>query len=158
MHLVGHVAPLFDAPAYNPNTNEHETVSLGALKGKWVVLFFYPLDFSKVCPVELNELNDHKKNFDSMDCEVLTISIDSPYSHEAWVEKTLKGFSLKMLSDLTKRISRDYGVLHEERGVSLRATFIIDPEGVVQHHLCNNLSTTRSTTELLATLKRLQNK
>lgn len=156
MHLVGQVAPLFDAPAYNPETNQHETVSLEALKGKWLVLFFYPLDFSKVCPKELNELKEHSKAFKELNCEVLTVSIDSPYSHEAWVEKELKDFPFPMLSDLTKRMSRDYGVLNEERGVSLRGTFIIDPEGVVQHHHCNNLKTTRSIPELIETLKRTQ--
>ena len=156
MHLVGQVAPLFDAPAYNPQTNKQETASLETLKGKWLILFFYPLDFSKICPKELNELKKHSKAFKKLDCEVLTISIDSPYSHEAWVAKELKDFPFLMLSDLTKRISRDYGVLNEDRGVSLRGTFIIDPEGRVQHHLCNNLKTMRAIPELIETLKRIQ--
>lgn len=156
MHLVGQVAPLFDAPAFNPKTNTHETVSLEALKGKWVILFFYPLDFSSVCPKELNELNKHASSFKELNTEVLTVSIDSSYSHEAWVEKELKNFSFTMLSDLTKRLSRDYGVLEETRGVSLRGTFIIDPDGLVQHHQCNNLKTIRSVSELVETLKRTQ--
>ena len=156
MHLVGQVAPLFDAPSYNPETKEHETVSLQDLKGKWIILFFYPLNFSKICPKELNELKEHSKKFSDLNCEVLTVSVDSSYSHEAWVEKEIKNFPFSMLSDLTKRISRDYGVLEENRGVCLRGTFIIDSEGKVQHHLCNNLKTTRSIPDLIETLKRTQ--
>ena len=156
MHLVGQVAPLFDAPAYKPQSKKHENVSLESLRGKWVVLFFYPLDFSSICPKELKELKEHSEKFKELDCEVLTASVDSPYSHEAWVDKELKDFSYSMLSDITKRMSRDYGVLDEEKGIALRATFIIDPEGRVQHHTCNNLKTTRSITELLETLKNTQ--
>lgn len=156
MHLVGQVAPLFDAPSFNPETKKHESVSLEALKGKWVVLFFYPLDFTSVCPKELNELKKHSKDFKSLNCEVLSISIDSTYSHQAWVENELHDFPYNMVSDITKRIARDYGVLDDVKGIALRGTFIIDPMGIVQHHHCNNLSTTRSIQELVETLKRTQ--
>jgi len=156
MHLVGQVAPLFDAQTFNPKTKKHESVSLEALKGKWVILFFYPLDFTSVCPKELNQLTNHEKDFSSLNCEVLSISVDSTYSHEAWVDKELKDYPFKMVSDVTKRISRDFGVLDEVKGIALRGTFIIDPDGIVQHHQCNNLKTTRSVSELVETLKRTQ--
>lgn len=156
MHLVGQVAPLFDVPIFNPQTQKHESISLESLRGKWVVLFFYPLDFTSVCPKELNELQSFSEDFSKLNCEVLSISIDSTYSHQAWAEKELRDFPYKMVSDLTKRMSRDYGVLDEVKGVALRGTFIIDPEGRVQHHHCNNLNTTRSIHDLVETLKRTQ--
>jgi len=159
MHLVGQVAPLFEAPCYDPETNKISNVSLEDLKSRWVILFFYPLDFSSVCPTELIALSSVQDQFKSLNAELLTISVDSAYSHKAWAEGELKDHELKfkLVSDLTKRMSRDYGVLDEDSGVSLRGSFIIDPEGKVQYHLCHNLKTARNIPELLETLKALQN-
>ncbi len=158
MHLVGQVAPLFKAASYDPKAKSHTITELSKLtkENKWVILFFYPLDFSSLCPKELKELAEYENDFKSLNTEVLTISIDSPYSHEAWVEKELKNFPYTMLSDITKRLSRDYGVHEEEKGVALRGTFIIDPVGNVQHHQCNNLSIKRSSKHLIETLTEVQ--
>ena len=159
MHLVGQVAPLFEAPCFNSEKNEISTISLEKLKGRWVVLFFYPLDFSSVCPSELIALAQVQEQFESLNAELLTVSVDSAYSHQAWINNDLKQHNIKfkLLSDLTKRMSRDYGVLDEDLGISLRGSFIIDPEGKVQYHLCHNLKTARNIPELIETLKALQN-
>jgi alkyl hydroperoxide reductase subunit AhpC len=158
MHLVGQVAPLFKTTSYDPKSKTHTVTELSKLtqENKWVLLFFYPLDFSSLCPIELRELSEYQSDFKSLNTEVLTVSIDSPYSHEAWVEKDLKDFPYTMLSDITKRLSRDYGVHDEVKGVALRGTFIVDPEGYVQHHQCNNLNTKRSSSHLIETLKEVQ--
>lgn len=158
MHLVGQVAPLFEAPCFNPAKNEISTVSLEDLKGQWVILFFYPLNFSSVCPSELIALAKVQDEFKKLNAELLTVSVDSAYSHKAWVGAELKeqNIKFKLLSDLTKRMSRDYGVLDEDAGIALRGSFIIDPEGKVQYHLCHNLKTARNIPELVETLKALQ--
>ncbi len=155
MNLINHMAPLFDAPAFTSN-KEHSTVSLEALRGKWVLLFFYPLDFTFVCPTEIKELQKAVEQFKSKNCEVLTVSVDSTYSHEAWVKSDLGEVSFDMVSDITKRMARDYGVLDEKSGVALRGTFLIDPDGRVQYSLCHNLSVGRNIPEILRTLDALQ--
>ena len=155
MNLINHMAPLFDAPAFLAN-QEHGSVSLEALRGKWVLLFFYPLDFTFVCPTEIKELQNSIEDFKKLNCEVLSVSVDSTYSHEAWSKKDLGKLDFPMLSDITKRMARDYGVLDEKSGVSLRGTFIIDPKGRVQYQLLHNLNVGRNIPELLRALTALQ--
>lgn len=155
MNLINHMAPLFDAPAFTSD-KKHAKVDLQSLRGKWVLLFFYPLDFTFVCPTEIKELNKSIDEFKAKNCEVLSVSIDSTYSHEAWSKADLGNLNFHMLSDITKRMSRDYGVLDEDSGVSLRGTFLIDPEGRVQYSLCHNLSVGRNIPEILKTLEALQ--
>lgn len=155
MNLINHPAPLFDAAAFLPD-GSHGEVSLEALKGKWVLLFFYPLDFTFVCPTELKELEKNYSKFKALNTEVLSVSVDSTYSHEAWAKNSLGKISFPMVSDITKRMSRDYGVLDEESGLSLRGTFIIDPDGKVQFSLCHNLKVGRNIPELIEALKALQ--
>jgi len=155
MNLIGHKAPLFDTPAFTSD-QKHGSVSLEALRGKWVLLFFYPLDFTFVCPTEIKELQSKIDDFKKLNCEVLTVSVDSTYSHEAWCKNDLGKLDFSMLSDITKRMSRDYGVLDENSGLSLRGTHIIDPGGRVQYSLCNNMKVGRNITEILRTLAALQ--
>lgn len=155
MNLINHMAPLFDAPAFTAD-KQHSTVSLETLRGKWVLLFFYPLDFTFVCPTEIRELQNSVQDFKDKNCEVLTVSVDSTYSHEAWVKSDLGDVDFHMVSDITKRMTRDYGVLDENSGVALRGTFLIDPKGKVQYSLCHNLSVGRNIPEILRTLKALQ--
>jgi len=155
MNLIGHKAPLFDAPAYTSD-QKHSSVSLETLKGKWVLLFFYPLDFTFVCPTELKELQAQIEDFKKLNCEVLSVSVDSTYSHEAWCNSSLGKLDFTMVSDITKRMSRDYGVLDETSGLSLRGTYIIDPEGDVQYSLIHNMKIGRNISEILRTLAALQ--
>ena len=155
MNLIGHPAPLFDTPAFTPN-QEHSEVSLESLRGKWILLFFYPLDFTIVCPTEISALQEKAAEFKERNCEVISISVDSTFSHEAWCKRDLGQVDFIMASDITKRISRDYGVLDEKTGVALRGTHIIDPEGKVQYSLCHNLKVGRNIPEILKTLEALQ--
>lgn len=114
-------------------------VNLQDLKGKWVVLFFYPLDFTFVCPTELLAFAEKAQQFRDSNCELLGASVDSVYSHLAWANTPLdKGglggkVTFPLLADVSKKLSTDYGALHAQEGFTLRATYLIDPNGVVRH-------------------------
>ncbi|MGM5484445.1 MAG: peroxiredoxin [Nanobdellota archaeon] len=115
-------------------------ISLGDYKGKWVVLFFYPADFTFVCPTELGELADNYEKFKELGAEVISVSGDTAYVHKAWHDnsETIKKVNFPMLSDPARRVTKEYGTLIENEGVSLRATYLIDPDGNVKafefHH------------------------
>lgn len=146
--LVGQKAPDFKLEGYFKGAKKQFSLEDKNYKGKWVVLFFYPLDFTFVCPTELQELSQRQAEFKTLNAEILGISIDSVYSHEAWL-KELGDFNYPLLSDLTKQVSRDYGVLLEEAGISLRGAFLINPAGVVKASLINDLEVGRNVDELL---------
>lgn len=152
---VGSAAPNFKAQAYMPDGSFKE-VSLGDYKGKWVVLFFYPLDFTFVCPTEIQGFSQKYEEFKKLGAEVLTASTDSVYSHKAWTEHGLGKINFPMLGDTNHEVSRSYGVLLEEKGIALRGTFIINPDGVVQSATVNNLSVGRSVDETLRTVQAFQ--
>ncbi len=143
---VGQKAPDFTMEGYFKG--EKKKYSLSDYKGKWTVLFFYPLDFTFVCPTELLELNKKYSEFEAINTQVLGVSVDSVYSHEAWM-KELGDFDYPLLSDITKNVSLDYNVLLEEEGISLRGAFIIDPDGVLQCSIVNNLPIGRNIDELI---------
>lgn len=153
MSLVTKKAPLFTLEGVV--NGEFAEISLANSLGKWVVLFFYPLDFTFVCPTEILEFSRRRQEFEEVGAEILAVSVDSKYSHLAW-QREIGGISYPMLSDLTKRVSQQYGVLLPEEGVSLRGLFIIDPEGVVRYELIHDLSVGRSVAETLRVLKALQ--
>jgi peroxiredoxin (alkyl hydroperoxide reductase subunit C) len=151
--LIGKQAPAFTAPAVLPD-NEIGEFSLESLKGKYVVLFFYPLDFTFVCPTEILEFNRKLAEFKERGAEVVGVSVDSQFSHWAWkntpVEKGGIGeVQYPLVADLTKQISSDYGVLLEDAGVALRGTFLIDKEGVVRHAVLNDLPLGRNIDETI---------
>ncbi len=151
---VGSKAPEFRAEAFMPDaTFQH--VALEDYKGKWVVLFFYPLDFTFVCPTEILEFNKHVADFEKDNAQILGVSVDSVYSHQAW-SKDLGQLAFPLISDITKEISMDYGVLLEEQGIALRGSFIIDPEGVLRHITVNDLPIGRSVKETLRVLHAAQ--
>ncbi|MDP2691762.1 MAG: peroxiredoxin [bacterium] len=150
---VGSPAPEFRCEAFVNGNFEH--LALEDFKGKWVVLFFYPLDFTFVCPTEILEFNKHAKDFTKENAQLLGISIDSVYSHQAW-GKELGALNFPLLSDITKEISMDYGVLLEDKGIALRGTFIIDPDGILRHVTVNDLPIGRSVTETLRVLHAAQ--
>ena len=134
--LVGLQAPDFTATAVVDQ--EFKTVTLSQYRGKYVVLFFYPLDFTFVCPTEITAFSDRITEFTSRNCEVLGVSVDSQYTHLAWqnTPRNVGGLGrvhFPMVSDLTQEISRNYGVLLEGAGVALRGLFLIDKQGVVQY-------------------------
>jgi peroxiredoxin (alkyl hydroperoxide reductase subunit C) len=156
---VGQVAPDFTATAVVDQ--EFKTIKLSDYRGKYVVLFFYPLDFTFVCPTEITAFSDRYGEFTKINTEVLGASVDSEFSHLAWTQSDRKeggigNIAYPLVADLKKEISTAYNVLDPEAGVSLRGLFIIDKEGIIQHSTINNLSFGRSVDETLRTLKALQ--
>ncbi|ONK71320.1 uncharacterized protein A4U43_C04F7250 [Asparagus officinalis] len=158
--LVGNTAPDFEAEAVFDQ--EFIKVKLSEYIGKkYVILFFYPLDFTFVCPTEITAFSDRYAEFEKLNTEVLGVSIDSVFSHLAWVQTDRKSGGLgdlnyPLISDVTKSISKSYGVLIPDQGVALRGLFIIDKEGVIQHSTINNLAIGRSVDETMRTLQALQ--
>jgi peroxiredoxin (alkyl hydroperoxide reductase subunit C) len=157
--LVGLPAPDFTATAVVDQ--EFKTVSLSDYHGKYVVLFFYPLDFTFVCPTEITAFSDRYSEFSSRNTEVLGVSVDSQFSHLAWVQTDRKNGGLgdlnyPLVADLKKDIARDYNVLDEEAGIALRGLFIIGPDGVIRHSTINFLPVGRSVDETLRVLQAFQ--
>ncbi|MDX2085598.1 MAG: peroxiredoxin [Candidatus Melainabacteria bacterium] len=151
---IGREAPEFTAQAYVEG--EIKQVSLSQYRGKWVVLFFYPLDFTFVCPTEIKGFNEKKAEFDKLNTQILGASVDSVYSHKEWSESSLGRVNFPLLSDINHRISRDYGVLIEDKGISLRGAFVIDPNGVLRSYLVNDLAVGRSVDEVLRLVQAFQ--
>lgn len=159
MNLVGQKAPDFSLDAVVGG--EFSQVNLGDFKGKYVVLFFYPLDYTFVCPTEITAFADSYEQFKKLGAEVIAASVDSKFVHLAWQQTPRKQGGLgpvpfSHVADLNKTLARDYGVLLEPAGVALRGLFIIDEEGVVQHATVNNLGVGRSVEETLRTLQAIQ--
>ncbi len=154
--LVGQVAPQFKAQAYFED-GKIKDLSLSDYKGKWVVLFFYPLDFTFVCPTEILEFSKKTDEFKKLNAQLIGASIDSPYSHKGWCEQGGLGkLNFPLVSDLTKKISHDYGILIEEKGISLRGTFIIDDKGIVRAVTVHDLQVGRCVEETLRVLRAFQ--
>lgn len=151
---VGTLAPDFKAKAYV--AGKFQPVSLKDYQGKWVCLFFYPLDFTFVCPTEIRGFGAREAEFKELGCQILACSTDSEYSHKAWFERDLAEVKFPVLADTAHHISRDYGVLMEEAGIALRGTFLIDPKGTLQWMSVNALGVGRSVEEVLRTLQALQ--
>ncbi|XP_059278568.1 2-Cys peroxiredoxin BAS1, chloroplastic [Lycium ferocissimum] len=158
--LVGNKAPDFEAEAVFDQ--EFIKVKLSEYIGKkYVILFFYPLDFTFVCPTEITAFSDRYEEFQKVNTEILGVSVDSVFSHLAWVQTDRKSGGLgdlnyPLISDVTKSISKSYNVLIPDQGIALRGLFIIDKEGVIQHSTINNLGIGRSVDETLRTLQALQ--
>ncbi|MFN3582046.1 MAG: peroxiredoxin [Pseudomonas sp.] len=158
--LVNRPAPDFIAPAVLADGTLVEDFSLQALRGRYVLLFFWPLDFTFVCPSEIIAHNNRMPRFKALDVEVVGVSIDSQYTHYAWrntpVEKGGIGpVDFAMVADVKHEITRAYGIEHED-GVALRATFLIDREGIVQHQLVNNLALGREVDDVIRLIEALQ--
>jgi peroxiredoxin (alkyl hydroperoxide reductase subunit C) len=158
--LVTKPAPDFTATAVMPDNTFNDTFSLSALKGKYVVLFFYPLDFTFVCPSEIIAFDKKLSEFKKRNCEVVGVSVDSHFTHLAWkgtpVNKGgIGNVQYPLVADLDKKISTDYGVLLPG-GIALRGLFLIDKEGNVRHAVINDLPLGRSVDEALRVLSALQ--
>lgn len=151
---VGQQAPDFTATAVMGNNEFKEDFKLSDYRGKYVALFFYPLDFTFVCPTEIIEFNRKLEEFRKRGVEVIGVSIDSQFSHWAWKNTAVNDGGIgdiqyPLVADIHKTISRDYGVLIEEAGVALRGTFLIDQNGLVQHSTINALGLGRNIDETL---------
>ena len=159
---IGQPAPDFAVQAYDRTKdgtdNQFTTIKLADLKGKWTCLFFYPLDFTFVCPTEIVAFNKALGEFEDRDCVVLTASTDSVYSHKGWCDahEDLASMAFPMLADTSHKLSRDYGVLIEEKGIALRGVFLIDPNGVTRWIAIHDLGVGRNVDEVLRVLDALQ--
>lgn len=154
--LVLKPAPAFTARAVMADDTVKEDFSSKDLEGKYWFLFFYPFDFSMVCPTEMLALNERLDEFRDRDCEIVAISVDSQYSHRAWKqvpagEGGIGPVRFPMVADLNKSISKDYGVLMDD-AMSLRATYLMDRGGMVRHATVNDLNLGRNVQEMLRTL------
>jgi peroxiredoxin (alkyl hydroperoxide reductase subunit C) len=159
--LVGKKAPSFSCGAVVEGLKIVNNFNLESLKGKYVVLFFYPLDFTFVCPTELHAFQEKLSAFQERGAEVVGCSIDSQFSHFAWLNTPrgkggIQGVSYPLLADINKEIARNYGVLCEEEGIAFRGLFLIDKEGVVRHQLVNDLPLGRSVDEAIRILDALR--
>ncbi|HTA40354.1 MAG TPA: peroxiredoxin [Candidatus Acidoferrales bacterium] len=161
---VGKKAPEFELPSTKGATGAKDlgkTIKLADYKGKWLVFFFYPLDFTFVCPTEITALSDRLAEFQEFDTEILGCSTDSVFSHWAWLntpkEKNgIAGTQYPLVADFTKETARAYGVLDEKSGVAQRGLFIIDPEGTLKYAVVTDDSVGRSVEETLRVLQALQ--
>jgi peroxiredoxin (alkyl hydroperoxide reductase subunit C) len=155
--LIGKPAPDFRMTTTKDlNTQDHEATAAD-YRGRWLVLFFYPADFTFVCPTEVLAFDQAVPVFAGLDADVLGVSTDSVYSHAAWMEFHIGNLSFPLASDRTQQVSRDFGVLNEDSGQSERAVFIVDPEGVVRYQVAHDDRVGRSIDEVLRVLQALQN-
>lgn len=139
----------------------NENVQFDDYKGRWLVLLFYPLDFTFVCPTELTSFSDRYEDFEGIGAAVIGVSTDSVHSHRAWLKTPrdkggVEGLRYPLASDITKTVARDYGVLIEDKGVALRGLFVIDPEGTLRYAVIHDLNVGRSADETLRVIQALQ--
>lgn len=154
--LIGKPAPDFKAKAVKEGLIVDD-FSLQHYRGEYIVFFFYPLDFTFVCPTELHAFQDCLEEFEKRHAQVIGCSVDSCYSHLAWLnipksKGGIAGVDYPLVSDLNKTIARDYGVLMPEEGIAYRGLFLIDKEGIVRHQVINDLPLGRSIEETLRVL------
>ncbi len=158
---VGDKAPDFNMPSTANLKTLDANVQLSDYSGKWLVFFFYPLDFTFVCPTEITAMSDRLDEFKSRNTEIIGVSTDSVYSHRAWIQTPreqngIADLKYPLASDITKKVADAYGVLIENQGIALRGLFIIDPEGILQYSVVHNLNVGRSVDEVLRVLDALQ--
>jgi NADH-dependent peroxiredoxin subunit C len=153
MVMINEKAPDFTEDAFA--NNDIRKISLKDYRGKWVVLFFYPADFTFVCPTELGELADSYEKIKALGAEVISVSGDTAFVHLAWHDQSpmIKKIQYPMLADPARRVCKAYGTLIENEGLSLRATFFIDPEGMVKAYEFHDNSIGRSSVELIRKLE-----
>ena len=158
---VGQPAPDFNLPTTKNMETLGENISLADYKGKWLILLFYPLDFTFVCPTELTAFSDRLEELTGIGAEVLGISTDSVHSHRAWIktprdQNGIEGLQYPLASDVGGRLAAKYNILVEDANIALRGLFIINPEGVLQYAVVHDLNIGRSVDETLRVLQGLQ--
>jgi peroxiredoxin (alkyl hydroperoxide reductase subunit C) len=158
---VGKPAPDFNLPSTKNMATLAENVKLSDYKGKWLILMFYPLDFTFVCPTELTAFSDRLDELNGVGAEVIGISTDSVHSHRAWVktprdQNGIEGLKYPLASDVGGRLAAKYNILVEEANIALRGLYIINPDGVLQYAVVHDLNIGRSVDETLRVLQGLQ--
>lgn len=164
MTEAGYIRVNQDAPDFTATAvmdKEFTTIKLSDYRGQYVILFFYSLDFTFVCPTEIIAFSDRYEEFSKLNAEILGVSVDSEFSHLVWIETERKSGGLgninyPLVSDLKKEISAAYNVLDPDTGIALRGLFIIDKDGIIQHATINNLAFGRNVDETLRTLQAIQ--
>ncbi len=161
MSLIGKPAPMFKAPAVMPDGSFKDDFSLADYAGRPLLLFFYPLDFTFVCPTEILEFDRQLEAFKERGVEVIGVSVDSKYSHFAWRNTPIKEGGIgpirfPLVSDLSKQIARDFDVLSSDGTIALRGTFLIDKKGIVRHAVINDPGLGRNIDEALRMVDALQ--
>jgi peroxiredoxin (alkyl hydroperoxide reductase subunit C) len=153
MVKIGQKIPDFELEAYHQD--KIKKIKLSAFRRKWLVLLFYPADFTFICPTELEEAAEYYKDFQKAGAEILSVSADTVFVHKAWrdVSAAIKKIKFPMLADPAGKLSREFGVYLEDEGVSLRATFIIDPDRVLKAMEIHDNSIGRSAKEILRKLE-----
>src|SRR5262245_28109195 len=159
--MVGQPAPDFDMASTKNIEKLNENVRLSDYRDKWLVMVFYPLDFTFVCPTELRGFNERLAEFNEEGAEILGVSTDSVYTHRAWMKTPkerggLGELGFPLASDVTHEVSRDYGVLVPGKGHALRGTFLIDADGVLRYSVVVDENVGRSVDETLRTLEALK--
>jgi peroxiredoxin 2/4 len=162
--LVTKPAPDFTAPCAFPEEllqNAVRNVTLSDYKNRWLVFFWYPLDFTFVCPTEILAISDRIEEFQEIDCDVLAASTDSVYSHRAWMrtsrnENGIEGIRIPILSDKSGKIAKKYEIMLDNEGYSLRGLFLIDPKGIIVHTTINANTVGRNVDELLRVIQAFQ--
>lgn len=158
---IGLKAPSFDLPSTKNLETLEENVSLESYRGRWLMVFFWPFDFTYVCPTEIIAFSDHYDKFQELDCDVVGISVDSIYTHRAWIntprdQQGIGPISYPMASDFKKETARAYGILDEASGAAHRGLFIIDPDGILRYQVVTDMNVGRSVEETLRILEALQ--
>ena len=158
---VGQPAPDFNMPSTKNMETLAENVSLSDYKGKWLILLFYPLDFTFVCPTELTAFSDRIDQLNGIGAEVIGVSTDSVHSHRAWIktprdQNGVADLQYPLASDVGGKLARKFNILVEEEGIALRGLFIINPEGILQYAVVHDLNIGRSVDETLRVLQGLQ--
>jgi len=158
---VGKPAPDFDMASTKNLEKLNENVKLSDYRGKWLVLLFYPLDFTFVCPTELTTFSDRYDDITGIGADIIGVSTDSVHSHRAWLKTPkekggVEGLKYPLGADITKEVSRSYGVLIEDKGIALRGLFVIDPEGILRYKVIHDLNVGRSAEETLRVIQALQ--
>ncbi len=153
---IGEKAPDFKAKVFH--SNEIRQIDSSDYRGKWLVLFFYPADFTFICPTELGEMADQYPELQKGGVEVLSISTDTEFVHKAWYDNsaTIRKIKFPMVADPAGKICRDYGTYIEEEGLSLRGTFLIDPDGTLKAYELHDNSIGRSVQELIRKVQAAQ--
>jgi peroxiredoxin (alkyl hydroperoxide reductase subunit C) len=158
---VGQPAPDFDMASTKNIETLQENVKLSDYRGKWLVMMFYPLDFTFVCPTELTAFSDRLDDFEGVGAEFIGVSTDSVFSHRAWIQTPrekngVEGLKYPLAADITGEVARKYGVMIEGQGIALRGLFVIDPEGVLRYSVIHDLNIGRSVDETLRVIYALQ--
>lgn len=153
MVKIGQKIPDFELEAYHQE--KIKKIKLSDYKGKWLVLLFYPADFTFICPTELEEAARYYSEFQKLGAEILSVSTDTVFAHKAWHDNSpsIKKIKFPMIADPTGKLCREFGTYIEEEGLSLRGTFIIDPDGILKAYEIHDNSIGRSTKEILRKLQ-----